>query len=813
MVTARSVFALILIATFVLSFAYFFVIPALETETTRPAVFEENPVIALGTNQTPVLAYNLSDLIYDDFEYNGTFNAAKWTATGGIWTANGTHLLLNNSGLNFLTSSAPIQTAGIAGIRVFYRNTQPYYSGASTSSAFSFGLLKDFSFEFLAGFTILENGTAYSDIYAGFVNVVHEELGDLTNGSVVSWSLIYYNNGTLIFGMDSTELILDDPSYINPSSEAYLLWIDNGLGGSNRLYCGDVCNFSQPFPTIHSYPYTYTIVSTSSDGFYNRTAWIASDPLLPLPSNWYGYYNSQVKNLVRSKATVPWYPYIWYIENTTTLLRFRVDIPQDSTITSANISLYCSEKSGALQIAVQLLTYTNCPTFSDNHLYCTTQGANVPPSELPFTYLHQVTFNAVNGWNTINMTTLIEDFIGKPYYVRNNWIGLRIMPVVNMTNIFTTGKIYIASSDSGDHRPTLKVNYKIADYQAFILALTANFQKASFVSITEMAFDASILQLSIQSKINLPSGYAAFDCQLDYTLFETVSFGLYNLSFKNYNTLALKTLSMNEIHAGLEYHNLYNMSQSNANKYYFNYILFDSITSPDHNYLLMQYLNFENIVLNIGINSVSALLTQLNPNLHSYFYVQGSGLYFHFNTSYNAFSRLNFTLATSEALQYTYITLTAKATVPNVCTLALYTDNPLNSWNTMPLPILFSVGSAGVGRASFYYQQADNCTQFIVQCTSNSLYPNQTAAGYIIEMAFTTRTEITQALVNMPNLILALIILIVPGGLGVKLLGKGAFAPLLLVSDVACLYLGLLQWWVGIPVAVIALFIIFEGRN
>lgn len=805
MVTARSAFALVLIATFVLSFAYFFVIPALETETTRPAIFEENPVIALGTNQTPVFAYNLSNLIYDDFNYNGTADSAKWDLYGGLWAANGTHLLINNTALSFCVSSVLIETAGIAGIRILFRNTQIFYLNTGDEDIFSFGLLKDMTFEFLCGFTILNNGTVYADIYASYVRTYHTEIADLANQSINTFSLIYYNNGTIIFTRGASTLTASDPTYINPSAQAYLMLIDDGIDGCS-LYIDDICNFSQPFPTVYSYSVSQVITVTASDAHFNHT-WCASDPLLPLPLNYYGYFNSETKNIVRLRVAFPWYPSIWYIVNDSALLRFPIGIPQDSIITSANISIFCSGKSGAMKIAVQLLSYLNCTPFSDNHLY----GAQV--AELGYTQLHQVTVNAVNGWNVINIQTLLEDFIQNSYYTKGNYIGLRIMPVVNTTYIFTTSKIYIASSDSGSNAPILKANYKISDYQAFILALTSSFKKASFVNITKIEFDSNDLELRIQSKINL-NAYGALDCQLNYyALFETVSTGFYNLSFKNYNTLALKHISYNQAHIGLEYHNLYNMSRSNTNKFYFNYLLFDCITNHNYSSINLQYLNFENIVCNIGDNAVSASIKQLNSDLHSYFYVQNAGLYFHFNTSYNAFNRLNFTLTTPEPLHYTSISLTAKASIPNVCYLAFYTDNPLDSWNTMPLPILFNVGNTGVGRARFYYQQADNCTQLIVQCTSNSLYQNLTATGYIIELAFTTTTEVTQALVNVPNLVLALIILIVPGGLAVKFIGKGAFAPLLLVSDVACLYLGLLQWWVGIPVAVIALFIIFEGRN
>jgi hypothetical protein len=800
MVTARSAFALVLIATFVLSFAYFFVIPALETETTRPAVFEENPIIALGTNQTPLFSYNLSALIYDDFNYNGSADSEKWVPTGEAWEVNGTHLILNNTAFAFCTSAVPIQTAGIAGIKILFRNTQIFYTGLSDFNAFSFGLLKDSSFEFLAGFTILDNGTLYADIYSSYIMVYHTEIADLANGSVNSFDLSYYDNGTLIFKKGATTLTASNAAYINPSSEAYLMLIDNAIAGC-RFYIGDICNFSQPFPVIYSYSINQAITATASDAHFNHT-WVPPLPLFQLSQKWLGYWNAESRNKIGLYAQQFWFE--WVFINDTALIRFKVDIPQDSTLDTANLSLFCSGKAGNMKIAVQLLTSQNCPTFSNTHLY------EWQVSELSYTLLHQVTVNAVNGWNVINIKTLLQDFIQNPYYVKGNWIGFRIMPVVNTTYIFTTSKIYIASSDSGSNAPILKANYRIPDYQAFTLALTSDFKKASFVNITGIEFDASNLQLNIHARINLA---ANFNCQANYTLFETLSDGLYNLSFKNYNTLALKRISYNQIHAGLEYHNLYNMSRSNTNKLYFNYLLFDCITTMERAFLAFQYINFENIVLNIGNNSVSSLTTQLNADLHSYFYVQNAGLYFRFNTSYNAFNRLNFTLTTPEALHYTSISLTAKATIPNVCYLAFYTDNPLDSWNTMPLPILFNVGNTGVGRARFYYQQADNCTQLIIQCTSNALYQNLTATGYIIEMAFTTTTELTQALVNIPNLVLALIILIVPGALAVKFIGKGAFAPLLLVSDVACLYLGLLQWWVGIPVAVIALFIIFEGRN
>jgi len=806
MVTAKGALALVLIATFILSFAYFFVMPALESETTRPAIFRENPVIALGSNSTPVLSYNLSALIYDDFNYNGTIDAVKWSQYGGLWATNGTHLLQNDTGLVICASAVPIETAGINGINILFRNTQIFYLNTGDENIYSFGLLKDFTYEFLCGFTILNNGTLYADIYASFVMVYHTEICDLANKSVNTFELTYYNNGTVIFIKGASILRATDPTYINPSSQAYIMLIDNGIEPC-QFYIGDICNFSQPVSTIYSYYMGRAITVTASDAHYNRT-WLGSDPLLPLPLNYYGYWNAETKNIVRLRAQV-FYP-MFILYNDTTLLRFSLDIPQDSTIQCANISIYCSGKSGAMKIAVQLLAYTNCAPFSDNHLWCGTQGGNLPPAELGYTSLHQVTMNPVNGWNVINVKTLVEDFISNPYYVKGNWIGFRIAPVVNTSNIFTTSKIYIASSDSGSNAPLLKANYKLSDYQAFILSLTSDFKKAAFVNITKIEFSKPNLELSIQSKINLPY---LFNCQLTYTLFETNSVGLYNLSFKNYNTLALKHISYNEIHAGIEYHNIFNMSRSNTNKYYFNYLLFDSITNMEYSSIDLRYINFENILYQIGNNSVSASLTQLNPDLHSYFYVQNSGLYFRFNTSYNAFSRLNFTLTSPEPLLYTYISLTAKATIPGIGMLAFYTDNPLNSWNTMPLPILFNVGNAGIGRAQFYYQQADNHTQLIIQCTSNALYPNQTATGYIIDLALTTKTEITQGLVNMPNLILALVLLILPASIGFKLFGKAAFAPLLLVGDVITLYIGLLQWWVGVPVAVIALFIIFEGRR
>jgi DNA-binding beta-propeller fold protein YncE len=717
-----------------------------------------------------------------------------YTGFGSHFFTNGTHLLENATDSGIYVSNVAMKPYNVL---IVFKDVQYIYfsanSGCKTENLFGLvnATTNALSSLLIAAnwyvlFNISGNGWLSGVVHQDTVTY-HRQIVHLTNQSIHSFQIDYFQNGTYLFLNDNNVTKITS-SAITSYSKVYLYL---QKFSTNHLYMDEIDNFTfiqsqiMQNTIVYGTPHTISVNSQTSDAYLDTT-WHNTGYIV-IGGNHYTY--------VRYKVT---------------------DIKQNSTIINCVLYLCFSTVSSSVG-TVQLIAQENCSAFPNS-------GNNL--TAYPISPLGSVTFTIPNTqmvfqWVSIDISALLRIYKYEYNYVSGNYIGFRVSSSdINPNEII---RQYGSSSPSkiiyNYYTIYQFTPYNYTQFYQTISPYFSTFQRDKLVNIIGERFNYATSSFEINVSVIMPFTLT-FICPNINNNFSTLCFNGFGtnqmLRLLQYNNTYYILSDFNTLLSGNSLYNIYNLTLSHSVYNLFYPLLFvNYVINSNNTYAYINNVSFPVIQLILNGCISNQYITTQNNDVKSLFFVANNRLQFQFTSqAQNNWTKLLFTLPIPFSIQYTTIQFKALATHSAFGYVAFVTDlvQQAGKYTNDVNPISWRIGNDPTKVLVSSYRSYDDNLVSVLFEVINTIPPiNQIVTGSIWDIMLIQTDESHNTIsVVLQFLKSFLWVFIIPAAIVIKTRKASLFWVSSLIMTFVTYGFGLIPLWVAIPFAILFIGIIIK---